>query len=73
MREKAKRNRRSERDYHEKDLEGKKENIVSHSKKRILLPSYFVCPLLHFGMSQNIVMFLKIKVINLLIFLLYLY
>ena len=44
MREKAKRNRRSERDYHEKDLEGKKENIVSHSKKRILLPSYFVCP-----------------------------
>ena len=44
MREKAKRNRRSERDYHEKDLEGEKENIVSRSKKRILFLSYFVCP-----------------------------
>ena len=37
----------------------------------LLSPSYFVCPLFHFEMSQNIVMFLKIKVINLLIFLLY--
>ena len=44
MREKAKRNRRRERDYHEKDLEGEKENIVFRSKKRILLPSYFVYP-----------------------------
>ena len=37
------------------------------------LPSHFVCPLFHFGMFQNIVMFLKIKVINLLMFLLYPY
>ena len=34
---------------------------------------HFVCPLFHFEMSQNIVMFLKIRVINLLIFLLYPY
>ena len=33
----------------------------------LLSSSYFVCPLFHFGMSQNIVLFLKIKVINLLI------
>ena len=40
----------------------------------ILLSSFqFVCLLFYFKMSQNIVMFLKIKVINLLIFLLYLY
>ena len=39
----------------------------------ILPPSHFVCPLFHFGMSQNIVLFLKIKVINLLMFLLYPY
>ena len=39
-----------------------------------LLPlSHFVCPLFHFGMSQNIVLFLKIKVIKLLMFLLYPY
>ena len=30
-----------------------------------------ICPLVHYGMSQNIVLFLKIKVINLLMFLLY--
>ena len=41
--------------------------------KIILPPSHFVCPLFHFEMSQNIVMFLKIKVINLLMFLLYPY
>ena len=39
----------------------------------LLSPSHFVCPLFHFGMSQNIILFLKIKVINLLIFLLYPY
>ena len=39
----------------------------------LLPPSHFVCPLFHFEMSQNLVMFLKIKVINLLIFLLYPY
>ena len=45
---------------------------LSHSK--IILPlSHFVCPLFYFGMYQNIVMFLKIRVINLLIFLLYSY
>ena len=39
---------------------------------KIILPlSWFVCPLFHFRMSQNIVLFLKIKVINLLMFLLY--
>ena len=37
----------------------------------ILPPSHFFGPLFHFEMSQNIVLFLKIKVINLLIFLLY--
>ena len=41
--------------------------------KIILPPSHFVCPLFHFEMSQNIVMFLKIRVINLLMFLLYPY
>ena len=39
----------------------------------ILPPSHFFCPLFHFEMSQNIVLFLKIKVINLLTFLLYPY
>ena len=39
----------------------------------VLPPSQFVCPLFHFGMSQNIVLFLKIKIIGLLIFLLYPY
>ena len=39
----------------------------------LLPPSHFVCPLFHFGMSQNIVLFLKIKVIKLLMFLLYPY
>ena len=37
----------------------------------ILPPSHFVGPLFHFGMSQNIVLFLKIKIISLLMFLLY--
>ena len=41
--------------------------------KLILPPSHFFCPLFHFEMSQNIVLFLKIKVINLLMFLLYPY
>ena len=36
-------------------------------------PSHFVCPLFHFGMFQNIVLFLKIKTINLLMLLLYPY
>ena len=40
---------------------------------KLLPPSHFFCPLFHFEMSQNIVLFLKIKVINLLMFLLYLY
>ena len=32
----------------------------------LLLPTpHFVCPLFHFKISQNIVLFLKIKVINL--------
>ena len=39
----------------------------------LLPPSHFVCPLFYFGIYQNIILFLKIKVINLLIFLLYLY
>ena len=39
----------------------------------LLPPSYFFCPLFYFEMSQNIVLFLKIKVINLLMFLLYPY
>ena len=39
----------------------------------ILPPFHFVYPLFHFGMSQNIVLFLKIKMINLLMFLLYSY
>ena len=43
----------------------------STKKKEVLPPSHFVCPLLHFEMSQNIILFLKIKVINLLMFLLY--
>ena len=57
------------------------EKVGSYIKKKkyiyiyiyILPPSHFVCPLLYFGMSQNIVLFLKIKVTNLLIFLLYPY
>ena len=39
----------------------------------VLPPSHFFCPLFHFEISQNIILFLKIKVINLLMFLLYLY
>ena len=46
---------------------------MNHDTKLILPPSQFVYPLFHFEMSQNIVLFLKIKVINLLIFLLYPY
>ena len=41
--------------------------------KNTLPSSQFVCPLFHFGMSQNIVLFLKIKIISLLMFLLYPY
>ena len=41
--------------------------------KILLLSSQFVFSLFHFGMSQNIVLFLKIKIINLLMFLLYPY
>ena len=41
--------------------------------KLVLPPPHFICPLFHFEMSQNIVLFLKIKVINLLVFLLYPY
>ena len=37
----------------------------------VLFLSHFVCSLFHFEMSQNIVLFLKIKIINLLIFILY--
>ena len=39
----------------------------------ILHPSHFFRPLFYFEISQNIVLFLKIKVINLLMFLLYPY
>ena len=39
----------------------------------LLPPSHFFCHLFHFEMSQNIIMFLKIKVINLVMFLLYPY
>ena len=46
---------------------------VQMIRKELLLPSHFVYPLFHFEMSQNIVLFLKIKVINLLMFLLYPY
>ena len=40
---------------------------------QILHPFQFVCSLFYFGISQNIVLFLKIKVINLPMFLLYPY
>ena len=48
------------------------EFIIHLLIRKILSLSQFVCPLFYFGMSQNIVMFLKKKVINLLMFLLYL-
>ena len=48
-------------------------NLNIKNFKYILPPSHFFCPLFHFEMSQNIVLFLKIKVINLLMFLLYPY
>ena len=41
--------------------------------KKLLPPSQFVYPLFHFRMSQNIVLFLKLIIINLLMFLLYPY
>ena len=59
--------------------------VLAHSVKKIyhfivkkiilfiILPSKFVCRLFHLGMSQNNILILKIKVINLLIFLLYPY
>jgi len=37
----------------------------------VLFLSHFVCILFYFGMSSNIVLFLKVKVINLLMFLSY--
>ena len=40
------------------------------SSSNLLPLSKFVCPLFHFRMSQNIILFLKIKIINLQIFLL---
>ena len=43
------------------------------SYKKNTPPFKFVCLLFHFGMSQNIVLFLKLKTINLLMFLLCLY
>ena len=45
--------------------------LVWYTLILILPPSHFVCPLFHFRMSRNIVLFLKIKVISLLMFLLY--
>ena len=47
--------------------------VFIHFNKKILPPSHFVCPLFHFEISQIIVLFLKIRVINLLMFLLYPY
>ena len=47
--------------------------IIYYKYNELPSPSQFVCPLFHFVMSWNIVLFLKIKVINLLIFLLYPY
>ena len=49
------------------------ETVQRHIYIYILPPSHFFCPLFHFEMSQNIVLFPKIKLINLLIFLLYPY
>ena len=46
---------------------------TSHPDYILLTPSHFVCPLFYFEMSQNIILFLKIRVINLLMFLLYPY
>ena len=40
-------------------------------RNKLLPLSHFFCPLFYFKISQNIVLFLKIKVINLLMFLLY--
>ena len=42
-------------------------------KKMVLFLSHFICPLFYFEMFQDIVLFLKIKVIKLLMFLLYPY
>ena len=47
--------------------------LLNAKVKKILISSHFVCLLFYFGKFQNIVLFLKIKVINLLMFLLYLY
>ena len=48
-------------------------SLPNSNSKKLLPLSQFVCPLFYFGMSQNIVKFLKIKVISLLMFLLYPY
>ena len=55
----------------ERETEGERGRIKNN--KKILPLSHFVCPLFHFRMSQNTVLFLKVKVINLLMFLLYPY
>ena len=47
--------------------------IPPYAPHVILSSSQFFCPLFYFEMSQNIVLFLKIKVINLLISLLHPY
>ena len=46
---------------------------IGIDRKIILSLFHFICSLFYFEMSQNIIMFLKIKVINLLMFLLYPY
>ena len=52
-------------------LEGMPTSALLNAKvKKILPPPHFVCLLFYFGKSQNIVMFLKIRVIDLLKFLL---
>ena len=51
----------------------KKKEKEKKSDRLVLPPFYFVCLLFYFGMTQIIVLFLKIKVINLLMFLLYPY
>ena len=47
--------------------------MIYQIKSMIYSLSQFVCLLFYFEMFQNIILFLKIKIINLLMFLLYLY
>ena len=50
------------------------QNYTFYRPLIFILPLFqFICPLFHFEISQNIDLFLKIIVINLLIFLLYPY